>query len=273
MAKQGNGYLGGYSGRLGPAVGYLWNGKWCLRSLPRQVRNPRSDKQMTSRALFSQEVQLASRFSRAVNLGLTAAARAEGMTAYNLFVRLNQQAFGLDEGTLQVDYTQLTLSVGPVAPVGFESLSSEAGNVLRVTFVKNPLHLRSNHFDAVYLFVFCPENRQGYLTLPVNRRDEEIGVVLPDFFAGREVQVYGFVQDDLGRCSMSQYIGSALVGEGVAEHRQVVVAQTENAESQETQEMPDLPARRDRFYSKKSQRDVRPAPPPDPPDPNQLSLW
>lgn len=282
MAKQSNSYLGGFSGRLGPAVGYMWNGKWCLRSRPAQVRNPRSDKQLASRALFAQAVQLAARFARAVNLGLTAPARAEGMTAYNLFVRLNQQAFSLDEGALEVDYTQLALSMGPVAPVAFDSLSTEAGNVLRATFEKNPLHLSSKHYDAVYLYVYCPANQQGFLTLPVNRREERVGVVLPTYFAGREVHVYGFVQDDLGRCSASQYVGSVVVGttaDGAAEHGEIqVVAPSATATAEAAAEPaadvagPAADAAAPAVDDTR-RRDSRAAAPPDPPDPNQLSLW
>ena len=75
MAKIGNGYMGGFSGTMGPTVGYVWNGKWCLRSKPGIVHNPRTDKQMAHRAMFKQEVQLASRLRRPVLTGLSADGR------------------------------------------------------------------------------------------------------------------------------------------------------------------------------------------------------
>lgn len=288
MAKQCNGYMGGYSGKLGPAVGYLWNGKWCLRSRPTHVRNPRSERQMECRSLFTQEVRLAARMSRSVNIGLTDAARAAGMTSYNLFVRLNQQAFSLEGDTLQVDYTQLTLSVGPVAPVAFHSLAVGEGNVLSVSFDKNPQHLRSNHYDAVHLCVYCPENRQEFLVLPVNRRDEAISVVLPSFFAGREVHVYGFVVDDMGRCSQSQYVGSALMTSTVADSREVKVDAIENQAKKTKRKKansvahaadvpvdgaPSDPATRRLDALPSQETPSEPTPPPDPPDINQLSLF
>ena len=67
MAKQQNGYLGGYSGRLGPVVGYLWRGKWCLRAKPGKVRNPRTDRQQSHRHLFKAMVQFASRQSQVLS--------------------------------------------------------------------------------------------------------------------------------------------------------------------------------------------------------------
>lgn len=102
MAKIGNGYMGGFSGSLGPAVGYQWNGKWCLRSKPAMVRNPRTVKQMEHRALFRQQVRLAAQMRWAVTTALTDVARESGMTSYNLFVSLNQQAFSQVEGELAV---------------------------------------------------------------------------------------------------------------------------------------------------------------------------
>ena len=45
MAKQTAGYLGGFSGKLGTAVGYMWNGKWCLRAHNPMVHNPRTEAQ------------------------------------------------------------------------------------------------------------------------------------------------------------------------------------------------------------------------------------
>ena len=35
MAKQTDGINGGYRGRVGSAVGYMWRGQWCVRATPR----------------------------------------------------------------------------------------------------------------------------------------------------------------------------------------------------------------------------------------------
>ena len=87
MAKQQNGYLGGYSGRLGPVVGYLWRGKWCLRAKPGKVRNPRTDRQQSHRHLFKAMVQFASRQSQVLRIGMRQVSHDEGMTEQNLFHR------------------------------------------------------------------------------------------------------------------------------------------------------------------------------------------
>ncbi len=208
MAKQYGSYLGGFSGKLGPAIGYMWNGRWCMRSRPAQVHNPRTEAQVAHRTAFKGEVQLAARMRWAVMQGLTASARELGMTAYNLFVSLNQPAFSLEAGQLVVDWSRLQLSVGPVAPVQGGEVSVHEGNVLSVSFEKNPLHAPASAYDSVRLYAYAPSTGMGYLTAPVYRRSQRIEALLPDEMAGSEVHLYLMVQDEAGRFSTTAYAGS-----------------------------------------------------------------
>ena len=171
MAKQQNGYLGGYSGRLGPVVGYMWRGKWCLRSKPAKVHNPRTDRQQSHRHLFKAMVQFASHQSQVLRVGMRQVSRDEGMTEQNLFVSLNSQSFSLVDGTLQVDYSRLLFGCGPVAPVAFGRPVVDERRVLTVTFERNPLHMRSSGEDTVYLYAYCPAAGRGLLSAPSMRPD------------------------------------------------------------------------------------------------------
>ncbi len=212
MAKQYGSYLGGFSGKLGPAIGYMWNGRWCMRSRPAQVHNPRTEAQVAHRTAFKGEVQLAARMRWAVMQGLTASARELGMTAYNLFVSLNQPVFSLEAGQLAVDWSRLQLSVGPVAPVKVESARVKDEMNLEVDFERNPLHMSCDAYDEVHLFVYSPAAGQGYLAAPVYRRQRKVSVMLPDSFAGSEVHIFMYVTDQQGRCSETAYGGMVSVG-------------------------------------------------------------
>ncbi|MCR5444684.1 MAG: DUF6266 family protein [Bacteroidales bacterium] len=209
MAKQSAGYLGGFSGRLGPAVGYMWNGKWCLRSHQPLVRNPRTEAQVAHRELFKQQVQLAARMRQAVVRSFTELAREAGMTSYNLFVSVNQPAFGGAEGVLQVDYSRLRLSIGDVMPVELSELQRTEDNVLRVRYRS----AGGSRYDYVYLYVYSPDVEQGYLSAPAYRMDKRLALQLPDALAGHELQVYLLVQSQDGRWSDSVYCGSVMEGE------------------------------------------------------------
>ena len=117
MAKQTAGFMGGFHGRLGPAVGYMWRGQWCVRSYNPYPRNPRTEAQTAHREMFKREVQLASAMSWAVNLGFRDLAYDMHMTSYNLFVSVNQHAFSLVDGVFTVDWASLRLGLGDVPPV------------------------------------------------------------------------------------------------------------------------------------------------------------
>lgn len=207
MAKIDEGCVGGFRGKLGPVVGYQWRGQWCVRSLPGRVHNPRTEEQQRHRMMFKQEVLLASRMNRVLRKTFGNSSLEQHMTAGNLFVKRNQEAFGWHDGELSVDWGALVLSEGPVAPVRFGVPHVDAYNTLTVSFEKNPLHTRADSYDRVWLYLFCPEVGRGFLTAPVYRYSGSLSVMLPDLFAGREVHLWGLVQGQGDRWSNSLYIG------------------------------------------------------------------
>jgi hypothetical protein len=218
MAKQYVSSMGGFSGRLGQVVGYQWNGRWCLRVRPAVVRNPRTALQQTARARFSGGVQLAARMRWAVMEGLRTVGRQNGMTAYNAFCSLNQNAFAMENGVFTVDYPTLRLSTGPVAPVAVIGAVVDDRNVLEVSFEKNPMHMRADSVDMVHVYVYSPEMGEGYLAAAVYRCKGHVAVALDERYAGQKVHIYAFVSDTAGRCSETAYGGEVdLVAGAVAE--------------------------------------------------------
>ena len=215
MAKLLGNTLQGLSGRLGNVVGYNWNGLWCVRSRPVSVRNPRTAAQQAHREQFRQEVQLAAAMRYALIKGFGGIARENHMTPQNLFMRLNRDAFGWSDKGLTVDYAGLVLSVGPASPVVFETPEIDADNVLTVRFRKHRPGGSGGAFDNVFIFVYSPVNKLGYLAAPALRRDGRVSFVLPEWMTGGELQMWGFVQDERGRCSETLYLGQADVPDGV----------------------------------------------------------
>lgn len=211
MAKQSGSYLGGFSGKLGTAVGYLWNGKWCLRAHNPMVHNPRTPAQVEHRELFKQEVQLAAKMRWAITKSMTGLARESGMTSYNLFVKANQHAFSAVDGQLQIDYSALRLSVGELAPVEFREMTWTGDNVLTIKFRPGDSH----HLDYVYLYVYVPDCGKGCLSAPVYRYDKRIALALPTYFAGHEAHVYLMAMREDGRWSESLYCGAISQGESI----------------------------------------------------------
>jgi len=214
MGKIEEGYMGGFTGRLGPAVGYRWRGKWCLRAYQKFVNNPRTPAQQAHRMLFKEQVQLAGRLNYVLRKTFDEVSMEYGMTACNFFVSLNQPAFTGDGDGMEVAWSRLRLSVGPVAPVAFGSVEVSHGTVVTVPFERNPLHVSTDAYDSVYLVAYAPELRQVYLSAPVHRRSRVLATDLPEHFAGHEVQLWGMVQDHQDRWSETIYIGGGVLQDG-----------------------------------------------------------
>jgi len=219
MATIESGYMGGFSGKLGPAVGYQWRGKWVVRSFSRTPRNPRTERQQEHRMLFKQEVQLAGRMNWVLRETMDEVSALHGMTPCNYFIKRNQGAFSVGSGPceLSVDWSALVLSEGPVAPVAFGAPEVTEGTTLSIGFERNPLHTRADNYDRVFVYLYCPALERGFLAAPVYRREGRLSVALPELFGGHEVQLWGMVQDAAGRWSETIYIGFGPLEDTVAE--------------------------------------------------------
>ena len=113
MAKQRYGINDAYRGTVGTVIGYEWRGKWCLRSRPSHVHNPRTEKQQANRTLFRQMVDLAGSMKTALRKGLRHVSLGMHVTECNLFLKRNKGRFSLDaDGKLSVDWEQLIVSEG-----------------------------------------------------------------------------------------------------------------------------------------------------------------
>ena len=152
--------------------------------------------------LFRDMVRLAGRMKVALRTGLLMPSMEEKMTECNLFVKMNKERF-TPEGVL---YSELEISCGTVAPVAFTAAAVGVDNVLRVSFERNPLHVRADGMDEVRVYAFCPALQQGLLSASVFRRDRRLAMALPDEWAGMEVHFYGFVTDAHGNASNTLYI-------------------------------------------------------------------
>ncbi len=242
MAKQHYGINDGYRGTVGTVIGYQWRGKWCLRSRPRFVRNPRTPKQMAARGIFSSASRLASRMHSVLRLGMRGEAMKMQRTECNHFMSLNAPCFSLVDSQLQVDYENLLVAVGPVAPVGFGTPTSDA-SLITIPFERNPLHLSSSSDDEVYLYAWCPELQQGILSIPAYRRQRQVTISLPDNWVGLEVHLYGFVTDYAGRASDSTYIGYLFADRhNNPDKRALIMENIDNKYDYETSDISGFPA-------------------------------
>ena len=207
MGKLQKGINDGFRGTIGTAVGYEWRGQWCMRSRPCRVRNPRSMPQVESRRRLSLSSRLAARMGDALRVGLRNESMSRHLTECNLFLSLNKSSLALDGDTLNIDYSSLCVSVGPVAPVEFGEPAIGLEGVVTVQFDKNPLEAITDSHDHVYLYAYCPTLERGQLSIPGYRYHGYVHIALPSEWAGHKAHLYGFVRANSGECSVNSHIG------------------------------------------------------------------
>ncbi len=248
MAKQTVGYLGGFQGTLGPAIGYMWNGKWCVRSKPGVVANPRTPEQVAQREMFKREVRLAADLGDTLVRTMREPSREMGMTSYNLFVHVNQQAFS------RVSYSSPLAALRSPSPkpgeepdssckpnsspetgegdrrsavveeydtfeVDWRNLRLSLGDVPSVesptmTLTEgNVLEInfekgRGYSHDQVFAVVYAPGLHYSFMSHPAFRRDRRISIALPNSMAREELQVWLLAESPDGRWSEAVYVES-----------------------------------------------------------------
>ena len=235
MGKTDFGFMAGFSGRLGNLIGYRWRGRMCVRTMPSHYRDARTPEQLQQRTLFKAVVRFAAKARQVLKKGMNAVSLDAQMTESNYFMRVNKRCFALADGTqdeLQVDYENLLLADGPVAPVAFYEPQMIDETTLSVDFEKNPLHRAVKWEDLVYLVAYCPELGDFDISAPVYRRSNRLTMSLNPYWAGREVHLWGFVVDGKGRASQSQYLGGGILG-------------SEEADSQSPNQQNDVPVATD----------------------------
>lgn len=57
MGKIRKGVLGGFSGKVGPVIGFSWNGISYMRSLPQHFNDARTPRQLQQRAKFNKAME------------------------------------------------------------------------------------------------------------------------------------------------------------------------------------------------------------------------
>lgn len=212
MGKLEQGILGAISGRVGPVVAFVCNGRVIVRSAPTEIHNPRTPCQQAGRGVFGATSRLARGMRAALEVGLRGAGAALLMSARNLFIRMNRQCVSMVDGEARVDYSRVLVAQGALPGVAFGEVRRD-GSRLKADFTSPEADTEASATDYVYLYAYAPQWGEGVLSTPVQRYEGHVALDLPAFFEGCEVQLYGFVWDRCEEASPSVWLGVEGAGE------------------------------------------------------------
>lgn len=201
MGRLDKGLLGGYTGKLGTTVGSTWKGINVVRTYQPNVANPRSDRQVEHRSLFSQVTEIGSLLLADVIKPLWDR-NAKQMSGYNAFIQANMLASAKDK---KLTPEKFVLSKGRIGSTIIEVQSEES--LLHVEWERSTLPVFGKDSDMAYIIVFDGSmNILEYSAGEVNRAKGEVYFNHDGSLHGNaESVVVAFLSEDGKLCSNTEF--------------------------------------------------------------------
>jgi hypothetical protein len=201
------GILGGFSGKVGTVVGGSWKGISYMRSLAQNVKNPRTEAQMTQRSKFALTLAFLKPITNYVRVGFKPYATKQ--TAFNAAMSyIVANAISGEYPNHTLDFAKVLVSRGSLFPVENASAEADAGKIT-ISWTDNSGISDALPTDVAMPLVFNPLKVEAvFSTSAAARADGMAEINLPADWAGDNVEVYlGFVSADGKAIANSIYLG------------------------------------------------------------------
>lgn len=119
---------------------------------------------------------------------------------YCVFKSINKDCYGPDG----IVYPHIRISSGTVPDVQITSAEIDEQGMVRVSFDGG--RTLGHDKDEFYLFVFCPDLREGHFAHPVERTAGLVDAQIPEQWLGHTLHLYAFMRDAKGRTSETIYV-------------------------------------------------------------------
>ena len=222
MSKNMKGILGAQYGKIGPVVGRKFREENVYSAYQKNVSNPRSEAQTRHRARFRVLSTLSHDMACGAIFGFRTAAKGTNLSPRNLFQRTNFPCItATPGGATTIDYVGIKVSKGGLSSVNFDTPNFDTPLKVKVDFGDYGSPCQRTRNDKVYVYVYCPDAKQGIMSLPTEFEDGSVSVDVPNLWTGMRVHVWGFVRNEgatnealdipAGECSTSNYLGSGAI--------------------------------------------------------------
>ena len=205
------GILGGFSGKVGSVGGGTWNGITYMRSLPSNVKNPRTEKQLSQRSKFALTVKFLKPIHPYLRVGFKGF--AGGQTAFNAAMSYHlSNAISGEYPNYELDFTKALVSCGSLVTAEKVEATLVDGRVT-FTWIDNSGIGNASPTDRAMPLVFnSTRNEAVYIKAGDARAEESTYLNLPSHWLDDEIQIYlGFISDDGLNVANSVYLGKKTV--------------------------------------------------------------
>lgn len=188
--------------KLGKMINSSWLGRPYQRRMPETVANPRTEAQQAHRVAFGEVSRLSSAMREAHEEGLHWHAVRERLNTSSVFKKYNKGCYGADG----IDYARVIISRGSVSEVKAKVVEIDVQGNVHVEF-HDQYPTDKNQHDRFFLYVFCPDLREGHFAEPVERTVGVVDARIPEEWLGHELHLYAFMKEKKGRTSDTMYLG------------------------------------------------------------------
>jgi Family of unknown function (DUF6266) len=206
------GFMGGFKGLLGPAVGSKWKGKTVIKSRPPKKRTgPTSDAQLQQQAKFSLIVAFLKPLRPLLDLTYKKAA-ASDMSGLNKAFSANKDAITGVFPAFTIDFAKAVLSSGTILNADVASAASTAAGKVVFTWTDNSDGVGALSSDLAYVAVYNEQLKRWVQNSKIAARSAGTCTIDTPAFSGKTVQTYiGFMSADQKKISPSLFTGAVNV--------------------------------------------------------------
>jgi hypothetical protein len=208
MGKLLNGISGGFSGKVGPNIGYVVNGQNLVRALP-HVNHNRTERQKAN----SQKMTVVNEFlyymSALLKVGFSIAARGTTKNYYNLAVSYNKKyALKGEYPDIEMDYPNVLISQGSLLPA-INPVVEVVPEGLKFSWDQAHSDDIHRHNDQVVLLVYAPGSGKVRIIRYGAERSEGFETIhIVDDMLSEPVETYiSFINDERTAVATSIYTG------------------------------------------------------------------
>ena len=189
------GILGGFSGKVGTVVGASWKQTMYMRSLPKNINDPKTLAQRRQRVKFALVIALLRPLTAVLRVGWKRYATHQ--TAFNAATAYTfANAITGTFPNLQIDYKKVMISRGNLTPIQPPTLKGSGGKIT-IAWKDNSGIGNAKPTDKLLLALINPVKNEVITRYDETERSEESFAIDLPHWTGNRVHIYiGFASDD-----------------------------------------------------------------------------
>ena len=183
------GILGGFSGKVGPIVGFRWKSNYYIRARAAKVSNPRTPKQQEQRGKFATAFSFLKAIKPFIRIGYKEF--TQDKSAFNAAMSYTLKRAVTGSGKeIRIDFDRALVSMGTLMPI-FEGTATQNGNKMYFNWQDNSGMGNAEDTDIAMLLVYNKDKETAvYDTETALRSSQHAEIQLPSDWQDDELIVY-----------------------------------------------------------------------------------